>query len=356
MQTFRVLIVDDQRDVRRVLRDGILTLNADIDVIDVPSGEEAILVISRQPIDLIIVDIRLPGISGLELMERAQIRNPNMKFVLITGMDSEKIRDEVARSGADAYFYKPISISEFLDYVQGCLSSVKHAHVESEEVADEVDKDESDISAPSLSDHLSSLRQELETLCVILIDEHGQIMAQAGNLPELDDDEGFIASLMAAFSSAVKVSYSLELDQPQDLLYFAGQGKGYILAHVGPSLGLMLAIEVSGWEDERTWSSMRSIPNRVQDLLSVLIDMGVYSEQRPEPEFPETVEIEEEASAEAALTELDAIFKQAKKKIKPEDVDAFWDSATAEKPDELTRTDAISYEQARQLGLAPEEK
>jgi hypothetical protein len=279
-----------------------------------------------------------------------------MKFVLITGMDSESVRDEVARSGADAYFYKPINISEFLDYVQGCLSSTKLAEVESEEAADDEDEDESEMEGPSLSDHLSSLRQELEALCVILVDEHGQIMAQAGNLPDLDDDEGFLASLMAAFSSAAKVAYSLELEQPQDLLYFVGHGKGYLLAHVGPSLGLMLAIEVTSWEDERTWSSMRSIPNKVQDLMSVLIDMGAYSEQGPEPEFPGTVELEEEAGAEVALTELDAIFKQAKKKIKAEDVDAFWDSATAEESDELTRTDAISYDQARKLGLAPEEK
>jgi hypothetical protein len=172
----------------------------------------------------------------------------------------------------------------------------------------------------------------------------------------LNADESFIASSMAAFNSAAKVSYSLGSNQPQDLLYFAGLGKGYILAHVGPSLGLMLVIEVSGWEDERTWSSMRSIPERLQNLMSVLTEMGVYGEKSFESEFPETVDVVEESSADVALTELDAIFNKAKKKIKPEDVDAFWESVAAEEPDEFTRTDAISYEQARQLGLAPEEK
>lgn len=356
MQAFRVLIIDDQRDVRRVLRDGILTLDASIDIIDVPSGEEAILVISRQPIDLIIVDIRLPGISGLELMERAQIRNPNMKFVLITGMDNQKVRDQVASSGADAYFFKPINISEFLDYVQSCLSSSELVPSDSEEenVSEEADE-ESDIYTRGLSDHLSSLRQEMDAVCVLLIDEHGQIMAQAGNLPEVYGDESFIASLMATFSFASKVSYSLGSDQPQDMLFFAGQRKSYFLAHVGPSLGLLLAIEVSSWDDEQTWSSMRSIPDKVRDLLSVLTSMGVYSESNLELPVPETVVLEEESSTEVALTELDAIFKQTQKKIKPEDVDAFWDSIAAEEPDELTRTDAISYDQARQLGLAPEE-
>jgi len=48
MSGYCVLIVDDQRDIRRLLRVGIEMLKADIKVIDVPSGEEAILVISRQ--------------------------------------------------------------------------------------------------------------------------------------------------------------------------------------------------------------------------------------------------------------------------------------------------------------------
>jgi CheY-like chemotaxis protein len=357
MPAYRVLIVDDHRDVRRVLRDGIQTLDADIDIIDVPSGEEAILVISRQPIDLIIVDIRLPGITGLELMERAHIRNPNMKFVLITGMDNPKVKDEVASAGADAYFFKPIEISEFLDYVQGCMASSELALPESaEEGTLEEEGEEADIYAEGLPDHLSSLRQELDALCAVLINEHGQIMAQAGNMPEVNGDEGFVASLMVAFSSAAKVSYILGSDQPQDLLYFAGKGKGYFLAHVGSSLGLLLVVEVSNWEQEKFWASMRSIPEKIQNLKSILTSMGVFSDHDLETPVLETLELEEETSAEVASSELDVIFKQAKRKIKPEDVDAFWDSAAAEDADEVTRTDALSYEQARQLGLAPEEK
>jgi CheY-like chemotaxis protein len=85
MPKYRVLIVDDQSEVRRLLRAGLVTLGPDIQVVDVPSGEEAILVISRQPFDLLIADVRLPGISGLELKTRARMHNPNLKLILITG-------------------------------------------------------------------------------------------------------------------------------------------------------------------------------------------------------------------------------------------------------------------------------
>ena len=55
-------------------------------MVDVPSGEEALLVASRRPVDLLIADVRLPGISGLELMARVHKRNPELKTILITGL------------------------------------------------------------------------------------------------------------------------------------------------------------------------------------------------------------------------------------------------------------------------------
>ena len=121
MRPFHVLIVDDQRDARSVLRAGLETLETRLKVTDVPSGEEAILVIASQPIDLLVADIRLPGITGLELKERARMRNPELKVILITGVTDPRIREKVARAGAEAFFYKPVEMGDFLDAVERCL-------------------------------------------------------------------------------------------------------------------------------------------------------------------------------------------------------------------------------------------
>ncbi len=75
----RILIVEDQRDVRRLLRAGLETLELDLEIIDVPSGEEALLLSTRQPFDVLVADVRLPGISGLELKKRAQIQQSGPK-------------------------------------------------------------------------------------------------------------------------------------------------------------------------------------------------------------------------------------------------------------------------------------
>jgi len=373
MPAYRVLIVDDQRDVRRVLNDSIQTLNRDIDVIDVPSGEEAILVTSRQPIDLMISDVRLPGISGLELLERARVRNPNLKFILVTGMQDERVREDVAQAGAHAYFYKPVNMGRFLDAVIECLDlsaapaveieeegedAAKEAVIEDDDEAPELEKEKIlTPPPPTLSEHLSSLRQELQAACVVLLDERGEIMAQAGTLPEVADDETFLSSLMATFGAAAKVSYILDMELPHDLLYFAGQGESFILTHVGQSLGLLLVIEGSHWDDERVWSSLRSVPMTVQDLFITLTSMGVFSAEDEASTEMSAREAEEELADDDVITELDAIFKKARrKKVKPEDVDAFWDAVTVESSSEVTRADIITYDQARQLGLAPEDE
>ena len=76
MARYHILIVDDQRDVRLLLRTSLETLKLDLEIIDVPSAEEALLVLGKEQIDLMVVDIRLPGMSGLELHDRAGKRTP----------------------------------------------------------------------------------------------------------------------------------------------------------------------------------------------------------------------------------------------------------------------------------------
>ena len=69
MTSFRILVVDDQRDVRRLFADGLQMLGPGMDILELPSGEEALLVAFRKTIHLVITDIKLPGISGFDLVK-----------------------------------------------------------------------------------------------------------------------------------------------------------------------------------------------------------------------------------------------------------------------------------------------
>jgi two-component system response regulator (stage 0 sporulation protein F) len=350
MAKYRVLIVDDQRHIRMVLRAGLQTLlGDDVQVTDVPSGEEAILVISRHPIDLLVADVRLPGISGLELKERTQVRNPGLKVILMTGMPEPKTRREVEKAGADAFFFKPFGLPGFLEAVKVCLGLAPSGGA-----APVLDEEEQ--PPLTLAERLSNLHQELDAIAVILLNDDGQIVAGTSEFPRISADEAMIASLLSLFSAALKVSY-LSGANARDWMLFDGKDYDLVLTHVGVALGLLVVLPNAALVDQQTAKVLTSLRLAVKDISSLLDQMGVTTQveipavelaSAPAPE-PEEVDISE------VLPELDAIFSQVAPKVKEQDVDNFWETLSGEGAEEVSRVDGLSYDQARQLGLAPEE-
>src|SRR5512138_610054 len=125
MSTPTILIVDDQRDIVRLLHSALQTLGHQMDIIDAPSGEEALLEASRRKVDLLVADYLLPGISGVELMRKIKARNPELKTIFISGMTERKARDEMLGAGGVAIFDKPIPLADFLDAVERSLGLVQ---------------------------------------------------------------------------------------------------------------------------------------------------------------------------------------------------------------------------------------
>jgi DNA-binding NarL/FixJ family response regulator len=361
----RILIVEDQRDVRRMLRAGIETLDSDIRIVDVPSGEEAMLLIAVQPFDLVIIDVRLPGISGLELKKRAHYQNPDLKLILITGVTDASVRQEVAEAGADAYFFKPLEMNVFLDTVEGFLDlgeQVQPAHV---------DEGEGETAEVNLSGRLSGLRQALNAVSVLLLDDRGVVMAGAGDIPDPHIESHLVPALMSAFSAASKVSRFLGKDMPENLLFFAGERYDLHLAQVGQNVALLVVTPASGTDKSFHTQVRNGILEAIDDLVNILGKIGVpgltgesgldqaalpgtdaSSFPGPEP-APENVSTQEEPDPQ-----IEEIFSQAPEAgMEPAEVEAFWDSlAEADVQPGVISADAITYDQARSLGLTPEEE
>lgn len=79
-----ILVVDDDQDVRETLAETLVQFG--YEVVQAASGEEALpLLESRVDIDMLITDVRMPGMSGLELAERARRRDAHLKVIVISG-------------------------------------------------------------------------------------------------------------------------------------------------------------------------------------------------------------------------------------------------------------------------------
>lgn len=111
----RVLIVDDEPEVRRMLSDVL----ADYDTIEARDGEEALEEIGDDPPDLIVTDIRMPGMDGYTLLTKARELCPETPVLAISGFVKDS---EVEEYEFDAFLEKPMNLKEFRDFVDVALT------------------------------------------------------------------------------------------------------------------------------------------------------------------------------------------------------------------------------------------
>jgi two-component system response regulator AtoC len=105
-----VLIVDDELNLRKVLS-TLLTRDGH-DTIAVASGEDAIVSINKQPVDIVITDMRMPGISGLDLLEHVKRTYPGLPVIVITAHGSVDTAVIALKNGAFDYITKPFDKDE----------------------------------------------------------------------------------------------------------------------------------------------------------------------------------------------------------------------------------------------------
>jgi len=345
MTPSRILIVEDQREVSRLLRTSLETLEHELEVVEIPSGEEAILDASRKKVDMLVSDYRLPGITGIELMHKVRSYHPDMKVILITGLSDPKVRKEVADAGAYAFFIKPVPIADFLDAVERGLGLV-----ETFLPAEPISPVEA-VERANLPDILTKLRQELKATAVILLNDDGRIQARAGDLPDQGSEVALISSLLSIHSAGQKVSHVLEQKVPSNWHVFNGGEYDLIFSPVGQNfamlvIGKKIADEKNVLKAVAVFSaSCRNIEQMLGKPAEPAGD--VKAAQEPPATPPETVE--------KSAREMEPLFKEARKKIKPGEVDEFWSKA-ADKHKAPAKPDMLSYEQARQLGLAPKDE
>jgi DNA-binding response OmpR family regulator len=115
----RVLVVEDEWQMRMLLRDNLGFEG--YDVAGVGSGEEALLEIDRMPPDLILLDLRLPGMDGTDFCRELRGRHASMPIIVLTAQTSEAQRVAGLDCGADDYVTKPFSMPELLARIRAQL-------------------------------------------------------------------------------------------------------------------------------------------------------------------------------------------------------------------------------------------
>lgn len=101
-----VLLVEDNHIFRKVFKENLLQHIPSLLITEAENGEVALQKINGAPPQLIFMDIRMPGMNGLQLTKKIKKEFPNIRIAILTGYDLPEYRQAAAQSGADHFFVK----------------------------------------------------------------------------------------------------------------------------------------------------------------------------------------------------------------------------------------------------------
>jgi signal transduction histidine kinase len=175
-----ILVVDDEESIRTTC---VRTLEkSGYQVLAIESGEQALNILSQTHYDLVVSDLCMNGISGIELIEEAKKINPDTMFIIFTGHSSISSAIDALRLGASDYLLKPYNKQDLLFRVDNCLSKLrlkkqlKNKSLELERSNQELKNFAAivshDLKAPLRK--VMNYSERIKKICVDLLDDQGK--------------------------------------------------------------------------------------------------------------------------------------------------------------------------------------
>lgn len=117
---YKVLVVDDYDHIRQMLYEVLKDQGYHITT--APSGEAALEILSSQNFDLVITDLNMGRVNGIEVLKKAKSLSPQPRVIIATGNSDVTYVIEALRCKADDYLLKPFRIADLLDRISQCLT------------------------------------------------------------------------------------------------------------------------------------------------------------------------------------------------------------------------------------------
>jgi CheY-like chemotaxis protein len=326
----RVLLVDDQRQVTRMLRTSLELSGRTYDIIDVASAEEALREMDRGPVDLVVTDLRLPEMTGLELIARIRQTNRGMRAILVTGQPTRQVEAQARALGVVAFIAKPVSTTLFLQAVDRALTEEQTGLPVPEIVGEKA----------RAAERLMTMQRELGARMVLLVNLQAESLLGDDDAETIDRSVGEAVETLAA---SVRASAHQGNDRPANFLYLDGDPYHLYLTNIGGDRALVIgfASRQEAWQMGAIFHYARRIVDELGEILSAMPAAGGAPAGAP-PGPAQTPPAGRAAADEPPTT--------------PRGVQAFWDEAAVRSAGQAPGNEgALSYEEARKLGLIPDD-
>lgn len=122
-QVTRILVVDDEEDFRKLALEALPSHS----VIEANSGEQALALVQEQKVDLVLTDIRMPGMDGFALLEHLRAKNPELPVLAVSGcLEASEVREYAF----DGFIDKPLSLDHLRDLVEATVAHYQKSNEE----------------------------------------------------------------------------------------------------------------------------------------------------------------------------------------------------------------------------------
>lgn len=348
-----------------MLRSSLKLTGQPYTIVDVPSAEEALLELTRGGADVLVTDLRLPGMSGVELLEKARQAIPQIHAIVVTGHPTQEARSRADELGVVAFLHKPIRTSHFLEAVNRAL-----------QLTDQDGQQPLEDERAFLAEWVLTMQRELGAESTLLLDKQGQVVVQAGEMHAIDL-KTVLPALTTATAAALEVSQTLGDKSPASLLYFDGEKYDLYLATAGTDHSLAVVFPAKQGAEKvgavlqygrraatdlvhalygAAASRVRGLPDREAGAretpegaaweggregqrMELRKKPGAKPEKRQKPEEPE-----KQPDLESAADSLEDT-----------DADEYWDQAARTGDTGPISEDTLTYDEARKRGLLPKE-
>lgn len=368
----KILVVDDHFEMLEFLRSMLELSNQDFEVLAVPSAEEGLMELRRVHFDLVITDVRLPGMSGFDLVRRTKSIKSDIPVIMITAYSSAQGQQEAAELGVLRYFPKPLDTDEMLSAVHQALYGETVAAPQRTAVSHSPTTPPPPALPDRLRKRLDSLRNDTGATQLILATVAGEVALKVGD-GRVANPTAIIKILAQTIANSFDLAHELNSQEPFTLQFHAGSQTELYAATVGRDYFLAMFFDVQARRGRigTVWvfaqraikELLELLPTQVQAAKTTPVNESVVvktavaplpqpvhspsitPEPEPELESGEWLDIEPEDLADLLASEAELLNA-------PGDLNAFWDDA-------LTETDisdsgtGLSFEEARQRGLFP---
>ena len=116
----RILIVDDEETIRLALRKFLRSRGYDVEIAG--SGEQALQILGKQSFSLMLCDVRMPGMTGVQVVPQARARDGDLAIIMLTAVNDAATATEVLSAGATDYLMKPVELADLQQAVDRALT------------------------------------------------------------------------------------------------------------------------------------------------------------------------------------------------------------------------------------------